>query len=662
MRPFRRARYLRSVLLLRLSLAETRGPASVRPSRPPPRHASLSSARRPMTSLNTAAWRTAGRRAALDRHVTGLFIALFVVVAYYTTFRLPFHFPPTRKIASPSLVFGFNNAVAMASVVVLLAAATLFLLWRRAGGHEQPMLSRWFRVEPVPPAERIRPMVFALMVGAHAVLTLVMWVKAQSTGPWSIDFEASHFLWRLQLMELFGSRPYLDFQHEYGPALLYVPMLLHRALRSTGLSLEAAYYISHLAGSVLGIWMILLLLNQAVMPRSRKEIAFCLLAAAGLVPYMGLNGNLVRYLPPYVSVLVAHRLMSGPWWKAGTLPAVTALGALNVLISPEIGVAFVVGWGAYCLFLAGSELERAVIGGSGLVVTLALTALTMPREYAGSLFSFSGGANNFPLLPAAHIVLYLVTVFLAVPRLFADALPRRHPEGALLFALASVSVVMIPGALTRADPPHVLFFGLGVSLLLFVLTGQRSRRAFALYAAAYAVVVIGGVHVSNARSFYGASLQSLRPSRILAFVRSPGQPALTDAELSRLASYPPWGLPYCSYGVDRRTMAYLWAHRHFEPEYYCGIIGVYSEEQLARKISDTIRHQYLLVRKGWLPTPDVCRRHLDTIRRSFVYHAWLRCKHDGLETDVAVNRAIVERYRGVEEVGPYTIMKRVGDP
>jgi hypothetical protein len=622
----------------------------------------LSRAGRPVKLPSTPAWLSAGRRVILDRQVMGLFTALFIAVAYYTIFRLPFHFPPTRKIASSSLVFGFNNSVALACVALLIAAATLFLLWSRAGRYEQLAPIRWFRVEPAPLAERIRPLVFALMVLAHAVLTLIMWVKAQTSASWLIDFEASHFLWRLQLMELFGARPYLDFQHEYGPALLYVPAFLHRVLLPTGLSLEAAYYLSHLACSLLGIWMILLLLNQAVMPRCRKEMAFCLLAAAGLVPYMGLNGNLVRYLPPYIGVLVAHRLISQPPWAAWTVPTVTALGALNVLISPEIGVAFVAGWSAYCLLLARSEPRRAMVGVGGLVVTLMLAALTLPREYAGSVLSFSGGANNFPLLPAAHIVLYLVTVFLAVPRLLVDAVPSRRPEGALLFALATVSVAMIPGALSRADPPHVLFYGLGVSLLLFVLMAQRSRRAFALYAAAYAVIVIGGVHVSNARYFYGASLESLRPSNISAFLRSPREPLLSDSELGRLGSYPPLGLPYCSYGVDRRTMAYLWARRHFEPEYYCGIIGVYSEEQLGRKISDTTRHPYLLVRKGWLPPPDVCRRHLDMISRAFIYQAWLRCKKEGLETDVAVNRAIVDHYRVVEEVGPYVVMKRIKDP
>jgi hypothetical protein len=67
----------------------------------------------------------------------------------------------------------------------------------------------------------------------------VMWVIARTSTAWRIDFEASHFLWRLQLMELFGSRPYLDFQHEYSPALLYIPLLMHRLLAPTGITLEA---------------------------------------------------------------------------------------------------------------------------------------------------------------------------------------------------------------------------------------------------------------------------------------------------------------------------------------------------------------------------------------------------------------------------------------
>src|SRR5215470_6182617 len=139
-----------------------------------------------------------GPRVPLDRRVAGLFTLVFIVAAYYVIFRLPFRFPPARKISSPSVVFGFNNSVAIGGVVFLIAAATLFLLWRRGEARGTLAETSWFRVEQTPSAERIRPGAFALMVLAHALLTLAMWVKAQTSAPRLIDFEASHFLWRLQ--------------------------------------------------------------------------------------------------------------------------------------------------------------------------------------------------------------------------------------------------------------------------------------------------------------------------------------------------------------------------------------------------------------------------------------------------------------------------------
>jgi len=610
-----------------------------------------------MSSIVPAGFPPDAPRDRLDR-ATILFAFVFMFASYYMIFRLPFRFPPAKKIVSPSLVFGFNNSVAIASVVMLIGVATLFQLCRRQRSlHRDPSV-KWFFVGEVPFPSRIRLGVFVLMVLAHALLTVTMWVHARTSTFWRIDFEASHFLWRLQLMDLFGARPYVDFQHEYGPALLYLPLFLHRILAPAGVSLEAAYYASYLAGNVLGMWALLLILNQTVMPRVQKEVAFCVLAAAGLMPYMGLNGNLVRYVPPYLSILLAHRVLSRPRGHARGLIVVAVLGLMNFLISPEIGVAFVVGWGAYCLFTACTAQIRAILALSGLAVAVGLSALMLPREYAGSLLSFSGGANNFPLLPAAHIVFYLATVFVAVPRLLADALVGRDQHGALLFSMATVCVIMIPGALSRADPPHVLFFGLGVSMLLLVQAGIRSRQAFAFCAALYAAVIIGGCHVSNARSFYGISMRSLRPSSVLVSLRSP-EPKITAGQLRLLDKYPPLGLPYCSYGADRQTMAHLWSRRKIDPEYYCGIIGVYSEQQLSRKLAETRRHEYLLVNKSWLGPIDVCRRHLDTIRRSFIYYASLPCKYEALETDLAVNRTIVEQYRVVEDVGWYVVMRRV---
>jgi uncharacterized membrane protein YecN with MAPEG domain len=612
-----------------------------------------------MRSSALAGWLTPSTpRRRVDR-ATVLFTVLFIPIAWYAVFRLPFRFPPVGKIVSPSLVFGFNNAVAIACVVILIGFVTLFQLWRRSRAPGHPVPVQWFFHGDVPYSGRIRWTVFTLMIAAHALLTAVMWVSARTSNAWRIDFEASHFLWRLQLMELFGARPYLDFQHEYGPALLYIPILVHRLLAPAGVTLEAAYYLSHLACSILGLGAILLILEHAHIPRTQKEVAFCLLAAAGLMPYMGLNGNLVRYIPPYLSVLLADRAMSRAQGRVWALGVVSALGVVNLLISPEIGAAFGLAWGAYCVFTALTDRPRAILGLAGLVVAGTFGALMLPPEYAGSVLSFSRGANNFPLVPAAHILFYLAILFVAVPTLLTDALSARGRQRALLFSMATMCVVMIPGALGRADPPHVLFFSLGVALLLFVQAAMRSRRGFALYAVVYAVVIIGGTHVSNARVFYGASLRSLHPENIVDFVRRQ-EPEMTDTQLDRLEQYPPLGLPFCSYGTDRRTMAYLWSRRQIDPEYYCGIIGVYTEDQLSRKLADTTRHEYLLVRKGWLGHADPCSRHVAVVRSSFIYPGPIWCRQEALESDLAVIRAIITHYQVAEELGPYVVMRRAG--
>ena len=73
-----------------------------------------------------------------------LFLAVFIPIAAYVVFRLPFRFPPEGMIVSPSLVFGFNNAVAIAGVVLLLAVLTVFQLRRRPDAPGRPVPEPWF--------------------------------------------------------------------------------------------------------------------------------------------------------------------------------------------------------------------------------------------------------------------------------------------------------------------------------------------------------------------------------------------------------------------------------------------------------------------------------------------------------------------------------------
>src|SRR2546422_359949 len=70
------------------------------------------------------------RRVRFDLLGVALFV-VFLPVANYTIFRLPFRFPPKTRLVSASYIFGFNNAVSVACIVLLLGAAALVCLWRR---------------------------------------------------------------------------------------------------------------------------------------------------------------------------------------------------------------------------------------------------------------------------------------------------------------------------------------------------------------------------------------------------------------------------------------------------------------------------------------------------------------------------------------------------
>ena len=76
------------------------------------------------------------------------------------------------------------------------------------------------------------------------------------------------------------------------------------------------------------------------------------------------------------------------------------------------------------------------------------------------------------MVPAAHIVLYLASLFYATPLLIACILGKGRKEAKpVMIAWAVLIVLMIPSALGRCDPGHVITGGLGAILLMFALLG-----------------------------------------------------------------------------------------------------------------------------------------------------------------------------------------------
>jgi hypothetical protein len=606
--------------------------------------------------------------AGLARNAVSVFV--FSLVAYYALFRLPFRFPPRIRLMSPSYAFGFNNTVAILAMAGLLGAVTLLYLLRRREAND---LRIAFPRERAVDSRRPARIAFVIAALCYAALTFLMYIYNQRSAPW-LMWETRHLLHRTWLMDVYGMHPYTEVAAEYGPILTYAPSWMYWLFRPMGGSHQQAYFACHLLLNVAGLWCAYYVLSRTVMPGRARLTAFVILAIAGFAPYMGLNGALLRYLFPFASLLLGHRaiaLMRSRWGGIRSFPAaamvVLLLLAGNILLSSETGVAFAIAWLGYALLKVCGEVFILTASFIAFVAAALLCWLFLPTAYYSSLLRFSEGANNLPLLPAPHLLFYILTLFLLVPSLLAISVRHwwtgNESGAAICGALGILCVVMAPGALGRCDPPHVLLFGMGASMLLMIRLANTSRAAFTAYALAYAAIFIVFIEAVNLIVFYGISPQLLLSrhpfSNVIHRLRNAtGKGDVDLATLSALDRYPRLGLPFASYG-DPTVETYVLSRGKVEPEYYVCVVGVYSEAALAHKLRDVAKAEYLLVPRNLQLPGESCAGYLKSLRQWFLYPAKLPCRAEPLDPAGAVKSFISDHYIPVEQVGSWSVLRRV---
>lgn len=601
----------------------------------------------------------------------GLSILALALFTYYMLFRLPFLFPPSQRLMSASYAFGFNNSIAILAMAGLLGVVTLLQLLRRPEAIERPME---FPSQRARDATRSIRMGFAIVAFCYALLTLAMYFYNVRVAP-PLMWETRHLLYRTWLMDLYGLRPYTEVSAEYGPILTYAPSMMHWLLRPLGASYEQAYFVSHLLLNLAGLWCAYYVFSRATMPSGARLASFGVLAIAGFAPYMGVNGVLVRYLFPFASLLLGHRAVAlmlsrrgvvGRWGGAAMVILLLLTG--NILLSPEIGVVFAIAWLGYAALTLRSEPQTLAVTLVALVAATLLCWLFLPPAYYGTFLRFSEGANNLPLLPAPHLLLYIVTLFLIVPPLLVSSVRAwwtSAARGAAVWgALGILCVLMVPGALGRCDPPHVLLYGMGASMLLMIRLANVSRRVFAVYAVAYAAVFIVFIETVNLVVFYGVSpkmVLSRHPvAKVAQTFRNASSTSHPDAAtLSALDHYSRLGLPFASFG-DPAVERYVATRGKLQPEYYVAIVGVYSAAALERKLRDMAKMEYILVPKGLATrgASNPCAGYRKSIRQWFLYPVKLPCRADPLDPTMAVRAFIADHYTPVDWGGSWLVLRR----
>lgn len=603
-----------------------------------------------------------------------LSLAAFVLLVYYALFQLPFFFPPKQRLMSASYTYGFNNSVAILATVVLLGAVTLWYLLRRGKAIQLPIVFAHEGGIAAGPSLRTA---FTVAVVCYAAFTFVMYLYDVNAFPW-LMWETRHLLYRTWLMDLYGLRPYTELSAEYGPILTYAPSWMFWLLLPLGATHEQAYFAAHFLLNVAGLWCMYYVLSRAVMPERARVIALGLLAIAGFGLWMGVNGVLIRYLSPFATLLLGHRILKRIFshrgfvavWASAVISVLLFL-VVNILLSPEVGVAFALAWFGYTVLMLRSDKRVFALSLFGFAGAALLCWLLLPAAYYGTLLRFSEGANNLPLLPAAHLLFYIPTLFILVPPLLAASV-REPPSGdvpgaAICGALGILCVVMAPGALGRCDPPHVLLYGMGASMLLMVRLANISWRKFVRYSAAYAVVCILFIEVVNLVVFYGIGPKTLLSSHPLRNVihrlrSAVGTEHSAVSTLSALDRYPRLGLPFATFG-DPAAERYLIMSGKLAPEYYVATVGVYNVAALERKLRDVGAMEYLLVPRS-LATRGVrnpCVGYLKSMQQWFLYPAHFPCRADPLDPTMTLRAFIADNYRSVEEVGSWVVFRRIGE-
>ena len=607
----------------------------------------------------------------------GVWISGVALLVYYALFRLPFSFPPHQRLMSASYAFGFNNGVAILAMTGMLGLVALLSLIRRRAAIVLPIS---FPKKRAREAKRSERLAFAIAAACYTGLTLAMYMYNVRSAP-ALMWETRHLLHRTWLMDLYGLHPYTEVAAEYGPILTYAPSWMYWLLRPLGASHELAYFACHLLLNLAGLWCGWYVLSRAVMPPRARVVAFVLVAIAGFGPWMGVNGVLIRYLFPFAALLLGHRVIALmlsrlrfiAWW-GGAVASILLLLVGNILLSPEIGVAFALTWFGYAVLMSRRDLRILAVSLIAVAGAALLCWLFLPAAYYGTLLRFSEGANNLPLLPAPHLLLYILTLFILVPQLLAASVkgPQLGDVGgaSICGALGILCIVMAPGALGRCDPPHVLLYGMGVSMLLMIHLANISRRAFAAYAIAYGLVFIFLINVVNLLVFYGVgpkTVISRHPLRNLAqrFRYASGTSHADAKTLSALDRYPRLGLPFASFG-DAAVEKYVVTSGKLDPEYYVAIVGVYSPAALERKLRDVGRAEYLLIpnflRDDGSP-PNPCGGYLKGLRQWFLYPVSLPCRADPLDPLASVKSFIADHYMPVEQVGSWWVLRRIsGSP
>ena len=519
-----------------------------------------------------------------------IFYVLILIAASYTIFVLPYYYPSREIVDSTSYAMGFNNKV---SVIACLSVIALISLKMLAGGRILEDAGSIFPAAGVDdrPAHMGKTALYAITVITVAIMILLYWAIPFIGG----YGEARYFFRRFEMILYYSQVPYKEIEFAYGPALVYIPIALFKVAQWMTVPLELVYLLIFLAMTVLGLWLLYYIVDNFQCDAQYRVIIFVLYAVCFFNISFGLQYTSVRYVLPLAAILWLHNTLvrRGKLLATPVMAAIVGfiLPAVVLSISPEMGAAYLAAQTLFLLLSARWSRRYLVFGAVAGLLVLPVYLAVFSWEFFTSTSKFLKGANNFPVVPAVHIILYLAGLFYAIPILIAKVFKKGDSASArpISAAMSALILLMIPSALGRCDPGHVLFSGVGAFLVAFALLARYRTRTFTVYAIVFLLSAIVVRYISEVY-LYRVQLQ---PVKEVLCDRS--KSAFLKESPSSLAMNEQYGKIMIPMVLDWTTEHYLRVNRRIIPEYHPDLLDVMTPSACLRKLKDLEKADVVLV-------------------------------------------------------------------
>jgi hypothetical protein len=557
--------------------------------------------------------------------LASFWIAVAVVTAF-CAFVLPFFFPRTEPVLSASYSAGDNNRVAAIAVAAIMVTV-LFVCWlRRIGAAPVAHLDRrheWL------PARWLGWAIVAMLAFTGAL----GWLVVRAHIFWG---DEGYFLNRLRTGLILHQHIYTGFEFSYGVLLYYWPATFVRALTPLGLSMGSAYLISLAALQAVGLALLFYVVQALPMRRHLKAVIFALLTFGFLTPLLGINYSVFRFILPFAGVVWLARQKS----VAAAAGVAVIAEIVELACSPEMGMAFGAAVAVYGLY-------RALVNGKQwLWVSAAAVVMTLVER--GSLITmakFARGEFNLIVEPLPHLLVFLIAATALAPIAVAAALREGGEDAGMLLGMFVASLGLLPVALGRCDPIHVLFNSLGIYLLSFVAVNrasQRWRRVW-IIAVTFIVLLTQAVNFGVYRVPLGAILR-----------RTPDR-GDTGINLARLEAAIGSGGVAVPIFAPQTVVDDLTRTGQLRPGYFSGLGWDGPAED--RTIADMRRARFALVpTQTVLFSEDIDNTRIKRILRlGYVY----RQRRQPFVVGLRIERELQQHWKPVGQFGIYTLYRQI---